>query len=106
MTTAIFSLWVNSTGSLVPALERIGSAMQHGAVTGLRPLLKEVVGKGVQSQRVDISGWVKSVRIQKKMGFALVNDGSTQHGLQILGPPDLLRGCCHLTSASLTVFAD
>ncbi|KAJ1761657.1 asparaginyl-tRNA synthetase [Coemansia sp. RSA 353] len=51
---------------------------------GLPPTLKTVIKAGVDGADVNITGWVRSVRVQKRIAFAEVADGSTLRGIQII----------------------
>ncbi|KAJ2118288.1 asparaginyl-tRNA synthetase, partial [Coemansia sp. RSA 921] len=53
-------------------------------LSGLPPTLKTVIKAGVDGADVNITGWVRSVRVQKRIAFAEVADGSTLRGIQII----------------------
>ncbi|PIA16923.1 Asparaginyl-tRNA synthetase [Coemansia reversa NRRL 1564] len=68
-------------------LQRAGRCIHSssiGGLSGLPPTLKTVVDLGVTGANVKITGWVRSVRIQKRVAFAEVSDGSMPHGVQIV----------------------
>ena len=54
--------------------------------------------------KVEINGWIKHLRKQKNIAFALVNDGSCAEGLQaVFLEPEVAKGCVnfvHLTYKS------
>ncbi|KAJ2160024.1 asparaginyl-tRNA synthetase [Coemansia sp. RSA 552] len=62
----------------------------HGTVVAadlrgiLPPTLKSAVEGGATGQDVSITGWVRSVRVQKRIAFAEVADGSMHQGVQIV----------------------
>ncbi|KAJ1931152.1 hypothetical protein EC988_009880, partial [Linderina pennispora] len=52
---------------------------------------------------VKISGWVRSVRQQKRIAFAEVSDGSTMRGIQvIMDDPQLATGLSTGSSVEIT----
>jgi asparaginyl-tRNA synthetase len=51
------------------------------------------------SSSIQVNGWVKSVRKQKKFSFAVINDGSSAPGLQaVFSDPSLAKGSISRTS--------
>ena len=68
--------------------------------------IKEVFQSGANLQNIPlrISGWVRSKRSSKSIGFIMMNDGSTQEELQlVVDQPDLLKTADTLqTGSSLT----
>lgn len=45
-------------------------------------------------QEVSVTGWIKSIRKQKRVAFALLSDGSCDTGLQaVITNAELLEGC-------------
>ncbi|KAJ2742737.1 asparaginyl-tRNA synthetase [Coemansia sp. BCRC 34301] len=68
------------------------------ASLGLVPTLRRVMQDNVVGTDVKIAGWVRSVRVQKRVAFAEISDGSTLKGVQIimedpLMAKDLTTGC-------------
>ncbi|KAJ2083824.1 asparaginyl-tRNA synthetase [Coemansia sp. RSA 988] len=53
-------------------------------LSGLPPTLKTVIDLGVTGADVKVTGWVRSVRVQKRVAFAEVSDGSMPQGIQIV----------------------
>ncbi|KAG1805334.1 uncharacterized protein BJ212DRAFT_1449635 [Suillus subaureus] len=53
----------------------------------IRQLLSSLQPTG-QATKVQLSGWIKSVRRQKNVTFAVINDGSCASGLQAVLKPD------------------
>ncbi|KAJ2449199.1 asparaginyl-tRNA synthetase [Coemansia sp. RSA 2336] len=51
---------------------------------GLPPTLRSVISSGVSGSEVQVTGWVRSVRLQKRIAFAEVADGSTARGIQVI----------------------
>jgi hypothetical protein len=61
----------------------------------LTPLVKDVLAEGPRTN-VSLSGWVRSVRSQKRIAFMSLTDGSSPLDVQVVAsPPDLLKGCVH-----------
>ncbi|KAG2143075.1 hypothetical protein DEU56DRAFT_793379 [Suillus clintonianus] len=54
----------------------------------IRQLLSSLQGTG-QEAKVQLSGWIKSVRRQKNVTFVVINDGSCASGLQAVLKPDV-----------------
>ena len=55
---------------------------------------------------VCVQGWVRTVRKQKHVSFLHLNDGTTQHGVQVTMSPDIMaefRGGKLTTGASVSV---
>ncbi|KAJ2695819.1 asparaginyl-tRNA synthetase [Coemansia spiralis] len=50
---------------------------------GLPPTLRRVIESGETGADVTITGWVRSVRVQKRIAFAEVSDGSMLRGVQV-----------------------
>jgi hypothetical protein len=48
------------------------------------------------NETVHVNGWVKSVRVQKNIAFAMIHDGTTQKGLQVVfrNPTDAKVSVC------------
>jgi asparaginyl-tRNA synthetase len=63
----------------------------------LRPTIRQILGSDVatgSAERVEVNGWVKSIRRQKRVAFAAISDGSTEHGLQaVFADPSLAKRC-------------
>lgn len=52
----------------------------------------QLLAQNAEAKDVEVSGWVRSVRRQKKVGFAAVGDGSTLHSVQaVLKPEDAAK---------------
>ncbi|KAJ1668950.1 asparaginyl-tRNA synthetase [Coemansia sp. RSA 1694] len=65
---------------------------------GLVPTLRRVMQDNAAGTSVTIAGWVRSVRVQKRIAFAEISDGSTLKGVQVimedpLMAKDLTTGC-------------
>ncbi|KAJ2236865.1 asparaginyl-tRNA synthetase [Coemansia sp. RSA 485] len=56
---------------------------KHGGLR-LPETLKSIINTGATGQNVTVSGWIRSVRIQKRIAFAEIADGSTLRGVQII----------------------
>ncbi|KAH0586906.1 hypothetical protein H2248_005742 [Termitomyces sp. 'cryptogamus'] len=68
-------------------LKRFASSFHSTSRTGpfrLHPTIKQLLAAPVQpeEQLVTVSGWIKSIRRQKKVSFAVLTDGSSSQGLQ------------------------
>ncbi|KAJ3384887.1 asparaginyl-tRNA synthetase [Entophlyctis sp. JEL0112] len=49
--------------------------------------------EGLISSHVTVNGWVRTVRLQKQLAFAVVSDGSTPQGIQaVFSDPELAKG--------------
>jgi aspartyl/asparaginyl-tRNA synthetase len=60
----------------------------------IRQLLAAQLIKG-DPLTVHVSGWIKSVRKQKNVAFAVISDGSSPSGLQAVFPdPDVAKRYC------------
>ncbi|KAJ2395264.1 hypothetical protein GGF41_008781, partial [Coemansia sp. RSA 2531] len=64
---------------MLGSLRRISS---HGL--GLVPTLRRVMLDNAAGTDIKISGWVRSVRVQKRIAFAEISDGSTLKGVQVI----------------------
>jgi asparaginyl-tRNA synthetase len=76
----------------------------------LRPSIRQILYGGgalppVSPEHVDIHGWVKSVRRQKRIAFAAISDGSCEEGIQaVFSDPQLAKSCvCEGSVAHLFV---
>ncbi len=49
-----------------------------------RQRIKDILGQAVDGKQVEVRGWVKSKRVSKNFAFVVINDGSTQHDLQVI----------------------
>jgi len=50
--------------------------------------MKSIINNTRIGERVQVQGWVKSVRSQKNVGFAEINDGTLLKGLQAIITPE------------------
>jgi asparaginyl-tRNA synthetase len=50
---------------------------------------------------VTITGFVKSLRRQKRVAFAAISDGSSPDGLQAVLEPEVAKACVSLTTQTL-----
>ena len=48
----------------------------------LPPTIRRLLAAPAPPAAVQVNGWVKSVRKQKKVAFAVISDGSSDAGLQ------------------------
>jgi asparaginyl-tRNA synthetase len=49
-----------------------------------RLLIKDIFKDHIEGQEATVKGWIRSVRNSKKFSFLVLNDGSSQHTLQII----------------------
>lgn len=49
-----------------------------------RLLVKDIIKENIVDVDATVKGWIRSVRNSKKFSFVVVNDGSSQHSLQIV----------------------
>jgi asparaginyl-tRNA synthetase len=64
-------------------LRRLYSSAAHPARFKLPPTIKQVLSvNGGESSPTSVTGWIKSIRKQKNITFAVVSDGTTPEGLQ------------------------
>ncbi|KAJ2511755.1 asparaginyl-tRNA synthetase [Coemansia sp. RSA 2049] len=69
----------------LPACTRwLSSVSKDSIKLGLVPTLQRIIKTGALGSEVTVSGWVRSVRVQKRISFAEVSDGSTPRGIQII----------------------
>jgi hypothetical protein len=62
-----------------PHLHRLVSRRN---LTQLGGTIRQVLASNSNYETIQVHGWVKSVRIQKRIAFAMIHDGTTQKGLQ------------------------
>ncbi|KAI4293957.1 asparaginyl-tRNA synthetase [Schizophyllum commune Loenen D] len=56
----------------------------------LPPTIKELLGSNIpQETSVSLNGWIKSIRKQKRVSFAVISDGSNAKGIQAVFPNTL-----------------
>jgi asparaginyl-tRNA synthetase len=60
----------------------------------LPPTIRQLLSSPISpSSSVQVNGWIKSVRRQKKLSFAVISDGSSTPGLQaVFIDPSLAKG--------------
>jgi len=62
---------------------RLHSTVAHPAQFKLPPTIRQLLSSGDKEIRsTTLTGWVKSVRKQKNVIFAIINDGTNAEGLQ------------------------
>ncbi|KAF8216502.1 asparaginyl-tRNA synthetase [Mycena galopus ATCC 62051] len=49
---------------------------------GLPPTIRQILSSPEVDQKVAVTGWIKSIRKQKKVAFGVLSDGSSPEGLQ------------------------
>ncbi|OCH87612.1 asparaginyl-tRNA synthetase [Obba rivulosa] len=69
----------------------------------LPPTIRQLLSSRTASDPVQVNGWVKSVRRQKKVAFAMISDGSSDKGLQaVFTKVDLAKPLTNGCSVRLT----
>ena len=58
----------------------------------LRPTIQQILAAPGNAP-VEVHGWVRSIRKQKRVAFAAVGDGSCPDGLQAVLSPELAKSC-------------
>lgn len=67
-------------------------------ITGLPATLDSIVGAAAPGTEVEVTGWIRQVRRQKRIAFAKISDGTSSAQLQMvfgdpeLCPPELANG--------------
>ncbi|KAI0697022.1 hypothetical protein BC835DRAFT_1270946 [Cytidiella melzeri] len=73
---------------------------------GLRPTIGQLLSQGTptpSTTAIQVNGWVKSVRRQKRVAFAVITDGSSPSGLQaVFTEPALARSLTNGSAVQLT----
>jgi asparaginyl-tRNA synthetase len=67
---------------------------RFASTSTLPPTIRQLLSSPTSpSSSVQVNGWVKSVRRQKKLSFAVISDGSSAPGLQaVFIDPSLAKG--------------
>ncbi|PVU90936.1 hypothetical protein BB559_003475 [Furculomyces boomerangus] len=68
-------------------LRKYTTQNKKALLNSLTPTIKDVLNTKVGSE-VEISGWVRSFRKQKRIAFAKLHDGSSQDSLQVVFDPE------------------
>jgi asparaginyl-tRNA synthetase len=70
--------------------------VSHRNLTQLGGTIRQVLASNSNGETVHVHGWVKSVRLQKRIAFAMIHDGTTQKGLQVVfrNPTDAKVSVC------------
>ena len=70
--------------------------VSHRNLTQLGGTIRQVLASNSNAGTINVHGWVKSVRVQKRIAFAMINDGTTQKGLQAVfrNPTDAKVSVC------------
>ena len=53
-------------------------------LTRLGSTIRQVLASKPNNESIHVHGWIKSVRLQKSIAFAMVHDGTTPKGLQVV----------------------
>lgn len=77
-----FSVHTFSTESTLPQKHATGPGAT--SVVNLEQVAEDAMAT--------VRGWVRSVRIQKKVAFLTLNDGSCRRNVQVVSEPDELKG--------------
>jgi aspartyl/asparaginyl-tRNA synthetase len=54
------------------------------SLTQLGRTIRQVLTLKSSEETIHVHGWVKSIRVQKRIAFAMVHDGTTPKGLQVV----------------------
>jgi hypothetical protein len=86
-----------------PHLHRLVS---HRNLTQLGGTIRQVLASNSNGETIQVHGWVKSIRVQKRIAFAMINDGTTQKGLQAVfrNPADANVSVCSLCCARMPTY--
>lgn len=89
-------------------LRRLYSTAAHPAKFRLPPTIRQLLSLSNQENATtSVTGWIKSVRKQKNITFAVISDGTTAEGLQAVvlkqqgTAPELLRRYVHFLGAKI-----
>ena len=95
--------WRIAQRSLVNLVPRSNRAFSCSRVLFERRSVAHILQHGKDAENVSVTGWVRSVRKQKKVGFAAVGDGSTVDSLQaVLKPEDAIEYVTIVAQTSLS----
>lgn len=54
--------------------------------------VRQLLTLPASGETIQVNGWVRSVRLQKRIGFAMISDGTCTQNLQVVFPdPSLPR---------------
>lgn len=53
-------------------------------LTRLGSTIRQLLTSKSSEGTIDVYGWIKSVRLQKRVAFAMIHDGTTPRGLQVV----------------------
>jgi asparaginyl-tRNA synthetase len=70
--------------------------MARRNLTQLVGTIRQVLRSNSNDETIRVHGWVKSVRVQKTVAFAMIHDGTTQKALQVVfrNPTDAKVSVC------------
>ncbi|THH08290.1 hypothetical protein EW146_g9043 [Bondarzewia mesenterica] len=69
----------------------------------LQPTIRQVLVLKPTNENIYVNGWVKSVRLQKRVAFAMIQDGTSAQSLQaVFTNPSLASGLTNGASVRLT----
>ncbi|KAH8093263.1 hypothetical protein BXZ70DRAFT_390000 [Cristinia sonorae] len=68
--------------------------------SSLPPTIRQILASNTHSTPVQVNGWIKSIRKQAKVAFAVVTDGSSSQTLQAVFTKDALAEAKNLTNGA------
>jgi hypothetical protein len=66
------------------AMSRPHHLISARSLTQLGRTIRQVLASKSSEEAIHVHGWVKSVRLQKRIAFAMIHDGTTPKGLQVV----------------------
>ena len=67
----------------------------------LPPTIRQLLSAPAPNARVHVNGWVKSIRRQKNVAFAVISDGSSAQPLQaVIRDVSLAKACVKICSCA------
>ena len=65
---------------------------RFASTSTLPPTIQQLLTRPSNNHSIQVNGWIKSVRRQKKVAFAVITDGSRTSGLQaVFNDPSLAK---------------
>jgi hypothetical protein len=68
----------------VLAMSKPHQLISAHSLTRLGRTIRQVLTSEPNEETIRVHGWVKSVRLQKRIAFAKIHDGTTPKGLQVV----------------------
>ena len=80
----IRDVWTVRDHVLVLAMSKLHKLISTRSLTQLGRTIRQVLTSKSSKETIHVHGWVKSVRLQKRIAFAMIHDGTTPKGLQVV----------------------